>query len=270
MEQRQIWLAGQPSSGTLGWFVPPNSPIASTSTMIGIPFTIVNFISPNQIEIFAQPSSFSVSTISTYNNKIPFAFPATGDYTLPADFGGEVAGEITFIAQTNRGMIMHWTDETNIRQRRQNYNIESGTPYHAAVRIMATPATALMSFTPPRRRWELMTWRITSEFLSLLFPYVLSYSNLINNTDLPPSPFSFDDLLMAACRAQAERYQTDSISGPEFQYYVTRALPNAYKINSRSANKSIGYNGSGLRQIQNMNVVEWRNYWYQRPPVVII
>lgn len=272
MEERQIWLAGVPSTGTLGWFVPPNSPLSSTSTgsTIGIPFTIVNFLGPSQIEVFGNPSSLSSTLASTYANKIPFAFAATGDYTLPADFGGEVAGEITFIAQTNRGMVLAWTDETNIRQRRQNYNIESGTPYHAAVRIMQQPTYALMSYTPPRRRWELLTWRITSEFLSVLFPYVLSFNNLVNNTDLPPTPLSLDDLLMSACRAQAERYQQDSISGPEFQYYLTRALPAAYKINSRGANRSIGYCGSGLRQMRGMNIEAWRDWNYQRPPVGVL
>lgn len=269
MEQRQIWLAGQPSTGTLGWFVAPNQASTIVST-IGLPYTIVNYLSPTSIEVFGAFSTLQNSTITQYNNKIPFAMQATGDYTLPADFSGEVAGEITFIAQTNRGMVLHWTDETTIRQRRQNFNIESGTPYHAAVRIMAQPQYQLLSFTPPFRRWELMTWRVTSEFLSVLFPYVLGFNNLVNNTDLPPSPFSFDECLIAACRAKAEQYLNDSVTGPDFTYYRQTALPNAYKINGRAANKSIGYNGSGLRQLRGMGVTAWRDFYYQRPPVGII
>ena len=270
MEQRTIWLGGQPSTGTLGWFVSPSNPLAPSVSTTGVPFSIVNYLGPYQVEVYGQPSLFSVSTISTWNNKIPFSMANEGDYTLPANFAGEVAGEITFISQTNRGAVLHWTDETVIRQRRQNYNIESGTPYHAAVRIMTQPSYQNISFTPARRRWELMTWRITSEFLSVIFPYNLAFNSLVNPTDLPPSPFSFDECLIAACRAKAEQYLNDTTQGPDFQYYLNRALPGAYKVNGRASNKSIGYCGSGLIQMQGFGLIGWRNYLYQRPAVGIL
>jgi hypothetical protein len=275
MEQRTIWLGGQPTATTPGWFVAPNSPLSSTST-VGVPFTILDFAGPQTIDIYVGSTSTLPGSLSTWNNKIPFSFAQPGDYTLPANFAGEIAGDITFIAQTNRGMLMSWTDEALIRQRRQNYNIESGTPYWAAVRIMPQPTyqNVTMPYNdvalPPwRRRWELMTWRVSQEFLSLLFPYVLAFDSLVNPTDLPPSPISFDDTLLAACRAQAERYMTDSLAGPDWAYYRSFALPNALKINGRAANRSLGYCGSGKMTVPG-SVKDFRAQWYQRPPVSVI
>jgi hypothetical protein len=281
MEMQQIWLGGQPSTNTQGWFVPPNSPLASTSTSTGLPFTVYSYNGPYNISVYIGGASSFTQAMSTSrystSSTVPFSFASQGNYTLPANFGGEVAGEITFVAQTNRGMILHWVDETNIRIRRQNYNQEFGTPFWAAVRLQNQPdwynvAMPYNSSTLPpyRRRWELMTWRVSNEFLSVLFPYVLAFDNLVNNTDLPPSPISFDDVLMAACRAQAERYMTDSLAGPDWSYYRNTALHNAYKINGRAANRSIGYNGRGLTAYQSMNISNWRNWDYMRPPVGIL
>jgi hypothetical protein len=276
MEQCNIWLGGTPSTGTLGWFVPPNSPL-STSSTVGTVATVYQYLSPYTVSIYVGSSStlgalfastqYSTATSTTH---IPFSFANNGVYTLPADFGGEISGELTYIAQTNRGMILSWTDEAVIRQWQQNQNQQLGTPFWAAIRLQSQPDYQLVGFTPTRRRWELLTYRTTNEFLSLLFPYVLAFNNLVNSTDLPPSPISFDDAIQAACRAQAERYMTDRIDGPEFQYYLSRALPSALKINSRGANRSLGYNGSGIRTNFGMNISGWRDYFYQRPPVGIL
>lgn len=269
MEQRTVWLGGQPSTGTIGWFVPPNSYLSTNST-VGTPYTVYTYDGPFDVDIYVGSTTGLPASLSSFHNKIPFSFASQGDYTLPANFGGEIAGEITYIAQTNRGMILHWTDETNIRIRRQNFNIESGTPWWAAVRPMSQPNYSAVGFTPSRRRWELMTWRIPSEFLSVLFPYNLAFNNLVNPTDLPPSPISFDDTILAACRAQAERYMLDSLSGPDWQYYKQSALPNALKVNARGANRTIGYNGSGLVQLNAVGLDQWRQWWYQRPAVGIV
>lgn len=278
MEQRQIWLGGVPSPAAQGWYVSTSNTLIPST--IGIPYSIVNYDGPTSIDIFVGSTTSLSTSLSTWANQIPFSFACTGDYTLPADFGGEIAGEVSFIQQTNRGMILSWTDETIIRARRQNYNIESGTPFWCAVRIMPTPSYDL--YAPPynnsdgsgfpsyRRRWEVMSWPISNEFLSILIPYQLAFNNLVNTTDLPPSPISFDDALLAACRAQAERYMTDSLGGPDWQYYRQFALPNAHKINGRSVNKMIGYNGAGMRRGWNGGDLSWwRGFGYQRPVVPV-
>lgn len=280
MEYQTIWLGGQPLPSTLGWYVPPNSPLASSSTY-GTPYSIYSFNGPYSISVYVGSSSTlpstGPSTVAQWDNKIPFGFASQGNYTLPAGFSGQIAGDITFIAQTNRGMILHWTDETIIRTWRQNQNQQQGTPAMAAIRIQNTPDYQQVAFPINdsvfpnwRRRWELLTWRTTSEFLSVLFPYHLAFNNLVNTTDLPPSPIGFDDTILAACRAQAERFMTDSLQGPDWMYYRQVALPNAVKINGRGANRMLGYNGSGKQSMYNMSLSEWRNYWYQRPGVGVV
>lgn len=274
MEQCTMWLGGTPSTGTLGWFVPPNSPL-STSSTVGTPASVYSYNGPFQVSIYigSNPgvqSTFMSTTPYSTSTQIPFSFANNGEYTLPANFGGEVAGEITYIAQTNRGMILSWTDEAIIRQWQQNQNQQLGTPFWAAVRVMPQPDYSNIAFTPYRRRWQLLTYRTTNEFLSVLFPYILAFNNLVNSTDLPPSPISFDDAVLAACRAQAERYMTDSLQGPDFMFYRQIALPNAMKINARGANKQLGQNGSGLRNMYGIGVAGWRDFLYQRPPVGIL
>lgn len=209
----------------------------------------------------------------SWPTKCPFSFAQLGDYTLPANFGGEFTGGITYVANTNRGMVLHWTTEFSIRSRRQNYNVESGTPYEAAVRLMPTPSYTPLTNTSglmlPRRRWELMTWRISSEFLSVIFPYTLAFNSMINSTDVPPSPFSHDEALKACCLAIAEKEVEDSMTGPDWAYYHQVALPQSYSIDARSAPKALGYFGNPNATSANMAQAfqEWRQNWYQRPVV---
>lgn len=266
MELRNIWLNGQPSTGTPGWFVPTGSPLSSTSTVVGVPLTVVNFLGPFEIQVSGNLATYSTQLNST-NNQIPFSFAATGDYTLPANFGGSYNSPITWIANTNRGTVLDWVDEGAIRQQRQVFAQQFGVPYWCAVRPIPIPTVYQMSINPPRPRWELMTFRIPGEFLSLNFGYFLSFNNLVNDTDLPPNPLAFDDILIAACRAQAERYQLDSIQGPDFQYYLSRSLPNAHKLNDMAGPKKLGYCGNPTRNYGPAGLLDWRRNWYLRPNV---
>jgi len=267
MELKPIWLNGQPTGpGTL------STSIAST---VGTPFTLVNYLSSTQAQIFGQPSStlFHGGGASTSWSMI-----ADGDYTLPADFSGQYVGEPSYISNTNRGMTLHWTSEALIRQRRQNYNIETGTPYQLAVRLMATPSITTftpggtsLSFAPQRRRWQLMTWRITSEFLNVLFKYTLGFQNLVNLTDTPPSPFAHDEALKAACLAVAEKEVTDQY-GVDWEYYKKDALPKSWRIDAMSYPKRLGYNGNprasahgGLGSV----IEQFRAWDMQRPTVQV-
>jgi hypothetical protein len=230
---------------------------------------------PNAVYTVKFASTVPATYLTLVNNTMtgsqvaaPFAMASTGDYTLPANFGGQYSGDITFIANTNRGMILSWTNETFMRSRRQNYNIESGTPYIAAVRLMPTPSYRPLTNTAglmlPRRRWELITWRISSEFLSVVFPYALCFNSLVNATDVPPCPFFHDDTIKAACLAVAEM-EVEDTQGLHYKFYKESALPNSWRIDAQSSPKSLGYNGNekgGLANIQ-----AFRSYWYQRPTV---
>ena len=200
---------------------------------------------------------------------------AVGDYTLPADFSGQYVGEISYVSNTNRGMQIHWTDEASIRQRRQNFNFESGTPYEAAIRLMPTPSIspttpgqAGLSFAPSRRRWQLMTWRISNEFLHVIFPYQLGFQYLVNLTDTPPSPFAYDEALKAAILAQAE-YDVENQQGVAWQYYA-QALNKAFMLDAMSAPKKMGYFGNPTSHLgMGAAIRNFRDNWYQRPSVIV-
>jgi hypothetical protein len=264
MEMRQIWLNGQPSSDTPGFVVPPNTP----SAPIGTPFPVVNYVSATQVDVQGNAVA-PLPNLATATG-VSYSFASQGDFTMPANFGGQVAGEITYIANTNRGMILRWIDEATIRSRRQNYNIESGTPYECAVRLMPQPSVDVLNLVPPmkRRRWELMTWRIPSEFLHMIFPYILAFDNLTNLNDVPPSPFHHDETLKAACFAVAEKEVEDTIQGPDWSYYRTICLPNSYRVDAMSAPKVLGYFSNPTARGSTWPAIrDFRDNWYQRPTV---
>lgn len=269
----QIIVSVTPTTFTYTVAGSPATPATGTITatflgQVGTPYTILYFVNPTQLVVDGDATRGGTVT------QVPFSFASSGDYTLPANFGGQFVGDITYIANTNRGMILRWIDEATIRGRRQNYNIESGTPYEAAVRLMPTPSyqnlTNTSGFMLPRRRWELMTWRITSEFLSVIFPYTLAFNNLVNLTDVPPAPFSFDETIKAACLALVEKEIEDSLSGPDWAYYHTIALPAAYRINAMAAPKALGFFGNPTTCSGNQNPIKtFRDTWYQRPTVPV-
>ena len=268
MELKTIWLGGNPPSGTPGFL----STVGQSTSTIGTPFTVVNYISSTQIQISGTPSTSLFSTGSTSWSMI-----ADGDYTLPADFSGQYLGEPTYIANTNRGMTLHWTTEAMIRQRRQNYNIETGTPYQLAVRLMPTPSITPtapgqipLAYAPSRRRWQLMTWRITSENLHVLFKYTLGFQSLVNLTDSPPCPFAHDEALKACCLAVAEKEVMDQIGGPDWTYYHTDALRASWRIDAMNAPKKLGYNGNPRAKATSLAPIEeFRDFWMQRPTVPV-
>jgi len=265
MELRQIWLGGNPPPGTQGW----NGISTSTS---GLPYVITAWLAPDQIQVFGQLSS---TLASTSTQPITYSFVQLGDYTLPLNFGGQYLGEITYIQNTNRGMILRWTSEAAIRSRRQNYNIESGTPYEAAVRLIPTPhyqslrnSASALAF--PRWRWEMMTWRIPSEFLHILFPYSLHFQDLSTYNDLTPAPFGHDESIRSACLAVAEMEVEDTLQGPYMQYYRQICLPNSYRVDAASAPPAIGYFGNPTaRGGKWPSIRTFRDHWYQRPTVPV-
>lgn len=262
MELRNIYLNGNPPPSTPGYFPPVSPPPGG---LIGTPYTILQYLSATQIVVDGNATGHG------YPTNCPFSFPQLGDYTLPANFGGQYCGQITYIANTNRGMILDWTEEAEIRGRRQNYNIESGTPYVAAVRLMPTPSykglTNVSGLMTVRRRWELMTWRISSEYLSVIFPYVLHFQNMVNLTDVSPAPFAHDETIKAACLAVAEKEVTDAY-GPDWEYYKEQCLPNSYRIDAMSAPKRLGYFGNpSMGGFMQNPISSFRNSWYQRPTV---
>ena len=263
MELRVIWMNGVPSTGFLG---PTSNQFVGFNSTVGVPLTIVNYLGPTQIQVYGSYASTALSTLS-HSTHIPFSMATLGDFTLPNNFDGAYTSEITWIAGTNRAVYLDWVDESSIRQQRQLYAQQFGIPTMASVRPIPQPSINQIAITPQRPRWELNFWVAPSEYLSVNFDYMLSFNNLVNSTDLPPTPISFDEVLLAAVRAQTERYQMDSIDGHDWAYYRNIALPNAQRLNTMAAPKKLGVLRSGSAKWGPNGLISWRRQWYLRPNV---
>ena len=121
-----------------------------------------------------------------------------------------------------------------------------------------------------------MTWRIPNKVLHMYFGYELMFQalSLANQTnglysDQPPSPFSYDNVLMDACMAQAEYQRDDSIGGPAWMVYKNGSLPTAWSIDGRAKPRNLGYNGDPSSDSLTMGeaIDRFRALTYQRPAV---
>lgn len=174
---------------------------------------------------------------------------ADGTYTLPATFGGEYSSKITYAAGTNQGVQLTWEDEGIIRHLLENVDSSTGTPGLAAVRKMDLA-----------RRWELLVYPLANEQLTVLFPYELHFTALSADADVHPAGAHYDEAVKAACEAYAELHGEDSLVNRN-QYYMEKALPAAYRRNSRSIPKKLG--SLKMRSDDGRN---WRDY-VRRPDV---
>jgi hypothetical protein len=220
-----------------------------TITIGGTDFTIASYISATSVTVTGDAHTHVGDT---------FAIAADGNYTLPADFGGQFTGHPTFSAGTNRGSSIEYTDESVIRELRANVTASTGTPYLMAVRVMSVGS--------PRRRWEAMFYSTPAEVLTVQFPYTLHFQSLVATTETSPAPFGHDEAIKAACRAVAEKDVEDSM-GMEWNYYRNIALPNSYLVDAQSAPKQLGYFGNGRGTP--MSIHAWRDGIYQRPTVTV-
>jgi hypothetical protein len=184
-----------------------------------------------------------------------FSMFSGGVYMLPENFGGEVAGEITYQAGQNRGVPINWISELEIRRLRENWNSVSGNPYYAAVRRDQTDS----------RRWNLVIYPNTGGTYRVEFPFIVYFDKIPASitTSVHPAGFAHDETVKAAVLAQAELQGEDVLAGRQ-QYYRTIALPNSYRIDGRSAARRLGYNGNP--RSTTVALRDFRQY-FRRPTV---
>lgn len=233
---------------TLGLFLPTMELKDITITGVGT-FTIAEFISPTQVKVTGDASAAAAAT---------WAMTSGGTFTLPATFGGDYVGEITYAANTNQGVNIDWVNESIIRDVREDVTDETGDPYWAAIRPILRG--------DPRRRWELVLYPSPDENMSILFPFNIHFDRLLNLSETHPAPFSHDETVKAACLAAAERDQEDAF-GPDTQYYRQVCLPNSYRIDAMSAPKRLGYFGNPVTAGRSNLIQTFRAELYQRPDV---
>ena len=205
-------------------------------------YTIVSYTSSTVITI-AGDNAFAGKTFSIAND---------GAYTLPQTFGGQYRGDIQYAAETGVSVSPTWTAESYIRALRAESTVQTDTPYLFAVRKMSLA-----------RRWELVVYPEASGLETVEFPYDLHFDELSGLTDMHPAGYPFDEAVKAACLAVWERDGDDVIAGLN-DYYQNKALPNAFKINARSAPQRLGYCGNPSRS--NRTLRNFRNF-QNRPTV---
>lgn len=162
-----------------------------------------------------------------------FNLSSQGIYTLPQNFAGEVAGEITYQAGSNRGVPINWTSELEIRRLRENWNSVSGNPYYAAVRRN----------NDHQRLWDLLVYPNTGGTYRVEFPFIIYFDKISALTDMHVAGFAHDEAVKAAAMAQAELQGEDVLAG-SMEYYRKICLPNSYRIDGRSAARRLGYCGN--------------------------
>jgi hypothetical protein len=240
-------------------------------------------------------------------------------YPLDQDFQGDIAGRITYAADSNRGHLIDWVHETTVRLKRE-VTASTGYPTRAAVRPWR------------KRRWELFVDPSPTAGDTLIFPYRVGFNALqieagdintpgatsivddsigalwpddyfngwvvhimsgrgkggyntvtdyagasgtftvaewlaadgtstgttpnsesayyvVPTNDRHPAGMQFDDAIRAACLAAAER-EFDDLNKGYTGEFLERALPNAYKIDARSAPLKLGMMLPGSRPIR--------------------
>lgn len=185
-----------------------------------------------------------------------FNLSSEGLYALPQNFGGEVAGEITYQAGSNRGVPINWISELEIRRLRENWNSVSGNPYYAAVRRNQTDS----------RRWDLYIYPNTGGTYRVEFPFIIYFDKIAPatiTTDVHPAGFAHDEAIKAASLAQAELQGEDVLAG-RMKYYRDIALPNSYRVDARSAARRLGYCGNP--RSTTVALRDFRQY-FRRPTV---
>lgn len=160
-------------------------------------------------------------------------------YTLSEDFQGEIAGPITYAADSGRGRI-EWVDEAEIRRRRE-LSVRTAYPSVAAVRPSATS-----------RRWELIVDPEPGSADVVTFPYRAGFArfDVAPDGDLTgthPAGMQFDEAILAACLAKAEMEFEDLKLG-YMSKFLEKDLPEAWRIDARSAPRKLGVMLPGTRR----------------------
>lgn len=161
-------------------------------------------------------------------------------YLLPEDFQGEVSGPIRYAKNSNRGHLIEWASEAEIRRLRE-VQVLTGYPTRAAVLPSSTD-----------RRWELIVDPAPMAADTLVFPYRAGFAKFDADlqddlTDVkPPTPMQFDDAILGACLAKAELEFEDLKLG-YMDKFLTLDLKAAWATDARSAPLKLGPMIPGLR-----------------------
>lgn len=214
-------------------------------------FTITNYVSASSVKVQGD--------ITTSATGKTFSIASDGNYTLPPTFGGLQSGLITYGPNSDEGLRIQWSTDSEIRKWRADVTDETGDPFLAAIR----PRESVIA---SRRRWELMVYPKPDSLQTINFPFTIYFDRLVDLDDVHPAPFYHDDTIRAACLAIAEK-DGEGVVGPDSNYFSSVALPNSRQIDASAAPKKLG----SLIQHQGVSRGEavqlFRSVFNERPTV---
>lgn len=187
-------------------------------------FTITNYVSATSVKVSGDITSSATGKT--------FSVTADGNYTLPATYGGLQAGLLTYGPNSDEGLRIAWSTDSEIRTWRADVTDETGDPFLAAIR----PKDPVIG---SRRRWEMMVYPSPDANQTVQFPYAVYFDRLVDLDDVSPAPFYHDDTIRAACLATAEK-DGEGVAGPDSGYFSIIALPNSRQLDASSAPKKVG------------------------------
>lgn len=187
---------------------------------------VKRYVSATQVYVYGNHGFAAAST---------YSIASDGNYTLPRTFAGAHDGQITFAANTNRAVSPQWTDEASIRGWREDVNTNTGPPFAFA--------PAVFVGQEERRRYMLLAYPNPQEVFTVLFPFDVSFNDMVDGDETPPTPLIHDETIRAACIAVVER-DVDDTTGPKMAYYKERLMA-SQAADMRSAPRKLGYFGNG-------------------------
>lgn len=193
---------------------------------------VITDIGTYEIAQYISSTQVLISGDHAFTGKT-FSIAADGNYTLPQTFGGQYEGPLRYAEDSGIANTIHWRSQFDIQDRRQISGSYSGYPDIAAVRKTSTS-----------RRWELMVSPEPATTCTVEMVYPLHFDSLTSDSDLHPAGHSFDEVVLAACKARAEMEDSPLIPG-NVEYYRQVALPSARKIDARTRPKSLGHIRTG-------------------------
>lgn len=162
--------------------------------------------------------------------------PRSARYYMPSGFYGQMLSRFTY-EKDGPLVTIEMVSENVIRENHSGAQA-AGDPYLAAVRPL--PALAdLSDDTNPR--WEAVFYPSpeSEDFVTArcrIFP-----QRLVNDNDRHAAGFQFDDAVLAACLAEAEKQREDDTSNEKQRQYQL-ALQQAVAIDRKSKPRFMGYN----------------------------
>jgi hypothetical protein len=165
------------------------------ASMVGHTITMETF-GATTITAYTSSTVVTVADTVTSVSAEMFAMTATGDYSLPSDFGSLLGNPVFSTGEEYRGRLQLRTPDW-IRWRRSRGSLETGHPVYYAVEPRSKTVTV-------GDLSEIMVDPVPSTSSELAYAYRVVPSALSGATDIPYGARMHDNLIVAAVKAAAE------------------------------------------------------------------